>query len=80
VQPLSLGDPEGEAIAGWSRDQVSEIGIPVRFHNMAQDVFPDREGVVIRLEGEGDPPASQAAPSVSPLRGDPPPPPSAVED
>lgn len=38
----------GETIPGWSRDQFSEIKIPVRFHNMAQDIYPDREGLVIR--------------------------------
>jgi len=40
----------GETIPGWSRDQFSEIRIPVRFHNMAQDIYPDREGVVIRMQ------------------------------
>ena len=44
----------GETIPGWSRDQFSEIKIPVRFHNMAQDVYPDREGMVIHLR-EGEP-------------------------
>jgi hypothetical protein len=39
----------GETIPGWSRDQFSEIRISVRFHNMVQDVYPDREGVVIHL-------------------------------
>lgn len=40
----------GETIPGWSRDQFSEIKIPVRFHNMAQDIYPDREGIVIRMQ------------------------------
>ena len=40
----------GETIPGWSRDQFSEIKIPVRFHNMAQDIYPDREGLVIRMQ------------------------------
>ena len=39
-----------ETIPGWSRDQFSEIKIPVRFHNMAQDIYPDREGIVIRMQ------------------------------
>lgn len=44
---------KGEKIAGWSIDQFSEIKIPVRFHNMLPDVFPDREGMVIHLvDGE----------------------------
>ena len=34
----------GERIPGWSIDQFSEIRIPIRFHNMAADVCPDREG------------------------------------
>jgi len=49
-----------ETIPGWSRDQFSEIKIPVRFHNMAQDVYPDREGVVIR--------AARPRPSTDALR------------
>ncbi len=44
----------GERIPGWSIDQFSEIRIPIRFHNMAADVFPDREGLVIRV-GDGEP-------------------------
>lgn len=44
----------GERIPGWSIDQFSEIRIPIRFHNMAADVFPDREGLVIRA-GDGEP-------------------------
>ena len=43
----------GERIPGWSIDQFSEIKIPIRFHNMAPDVFPDREGLVIRAEAGG---------------------------
>lgn len=41
----------GEKIPGWSIDQFSEIKIPTRFHNLPQDVYPDRDGVVIRLVG-----------------------------
>ena len=44
----------GERIPGWSIDQFSEIRLPIRFHNMAADVFPDREGLVIRA-GDGEP-------------------------
>lgn len=40
---------KGEEIPGWSIDQFSEIKISMRFHNMAPDVYPDREGLVIRL-------------------------------
>lgn len=40
---------KGEEIPGWSIDQFSEIKVPLRFHNMPMDVFPDREGIVIRL-------------------------------
>ncbi|MEQ1784878.1 MAG: hypothetical protein ABMA14_26320 [Hyphomonadaceae bacterium] len=60
---------KGERIPGWSRDQFSEIKIPIRFHNMAADVFPDREGLVIRAEG--------AALEVEAMRGGFPPPPNA---
>lgn len=56
----------GETIPGWSRDQFSEIKIPVRFHNMAQDIYPDREGLVIRLGGGADGPAPSAS-RASPL-------------
>ena len=41
---------KGEKIAGWSIDQFSEIKVPLRFDNMLPDVYPDREGLVIRLE------------------------------
>jgi len=61
---------KGERIPGWSIDPFSEIRIPIRFHNMAADVFPDREGLVIRV-GEGE--APDAAPSDA-LRAPPPPP------
>jgi hypothetical protein len=44
----------GERIPGWSIDQFSEIRIPVRFHNIAAGVFPDREGLLIRA-GDGEP-------------------------
>ncbi len=66
---------KGAVIPGWSKDQFSEIRIPLRFHNMLPDVYPDREGLVLRLGASGemdDPPATQAAPSVA-LRGPPPP-------
>lgn len=44
---------KGEKIPGWSIDQFSEIKIPISFHNMLPDVFPDREGMVIHLaDGE----------------------------
>jgi putative SOS response-associated peptidase YedK len=58
---------KGERIPGWSIDQFSEIRIPIRFHNMAADVFPDREGLVIRVRDGAD----GAAPSSfeTPLRG-----------
>jgi len=60
---------KGEKIAGWSIDQFSEIKIPVRFHNMLPDVFPDREGMVIHLvDGE---------PVVDAMRWGFPPPPNA---
>lgn len=59
----------GETIPGWSRDQFSEIRIPIRFHNMAPDVFPDREGLVIRLQ--------DGAPEVEAMRWGFPPPPNA---
>jgi putative SOS response-associated peptidase YedK len=46
---------KGETIPGWSPDQFSEIRIPLRFHNMAEDVYPDREGLVLRLvDGKPD--------------------------
>jgi putative SOS response-associated peptidase YedK len=48
----------GERIPGWSIDQFSEIRIPIRFHNMAADVFPDREGLVIRVGGVAPPAAA----------------------
>ncbi len=41
---------KGEEIPGWSIDQFSEIKVPLRFHNMPVHVFPDREGLVIRLQ------------------------------
>lgn len=40
---------KGERIPGWSIDQFSEIRVPLRFHNMGPDVYPDREGLVLRL-------------------------------
>jgi hypothetical protein len=50
----------GERISGWAIDQFSEIRSPIRFHNMAADVFPDREGLVI--------PARDGEPVVEPMR------------
>jgi putative SOS response-associated peptidase YedK len=43
---------KGAVIPGWSKDQFSEIKIPLRFHNMAPDVYPDREGLVVRSDGD----------------------------
>jgi hypothetical protein len=40
---------KGENIPGWSIDQFSDIKVPLRFHNMLADVYPDREGLVIHL-------------------------------
>ena len=40
---------KGDKIPGWSIDQFSEIKVPLRFHHMPADVYPDREGLVIRL-------------------------------
>jgi len=65
---------QGETIPGWSLDQFSEIRVPVRFHNMVPDVFPDREGLVIRLPGEDE---TQGAPVVEAMRWGFPPPPNA---
>jgi putative SOS response-associated peptidase YedK len=46
---------KGERIPGWSIDQFSEIKVPLRFHNMGPDVYPDREGLVLRLvDGKPD--------------------------
>jgi putative SOS response-associated peptidase YedK len=59
----------GDTIPGWSIDQFSEIKVPIRFHNMAPDVFPDREGLVIRLQG--------GQPTVDAMRWGFPPPPGA---
>ena len=41
---------KGEKIPGWSIDQFSDIKVPLRFHNMLAEVYPDREGLVIHLE------------------------------
>lgn len=41
---------KGEKIPGWSIDQFSEIKVPLRFHSMPADVYPDREGLVIHLQ------------------------------
>lgn len=45
---------KGAVIPGWSIDQFSEIKIPLRFHNQPPDVYPDREGMVVRVES-GEP-------------------------
>jgi putative SOS response-associated peptidase YedK len=46
---------KGERIPGWSIDQFSEIRVPLRFHNMGPDIYPDREGLVLRLvDGKPD--------------------------
>jgi len=60
---------KGEKIAGWSIDQFSEIKVPLRFDNMLPDVYPDREGLVIRLEN--------GRPVVEAMRWGFPPPPAA---
>jgi len=60
---------KGEKIPGWSIDQFSDIKIPVRFHNLPQDVYPDRDGVVIRL--------ADGKPEVEAMRWGFPPPPNA---
>jgi putative SOS response-associated peptidase YedK len=60
---------QGLEIPGWSRDQFSEIRIPLRFHNMLPDVYPDREGLVVRLEN--------GAPGIAAMRWGFPPPPNA---
>lgn len=60
---------KGEKIPGWSIDQFSEIQIPLRFHNLPQDVYPDRDGVVIHL--------SDGKPQVEAMRWGFPPPPGA---
>jgi putative SOS response-associated peptidase YedK len=39
---------KGATIPGWSIDQFSEIRIPIRFDNMPTDIYPDREGLVVR--------------------------------
>ncbi len=44
---------KGVVIPGWSIDQFSEIRIPVKFDNQPSDVYPDREGIVVRaVDGE----------------------------
>jgi putative SOS response-associated peptidase YedK len=45
---------KGATIPGWSIDQFSEIKIPIRFHNQPADIYPDREGMVVRV-GNGEP-------------------------
>ena len=60
---------KGAEIPGWSIDQFSEIRIPLRFGNMIEDVFPDREGLVVRLES--------GSPVVESMRWGFPPPPNA---
>ena len=44
---------KGAVIPGWSIDQFSEIRIPIRFDNMRPDVYPDRDGLVVRLGEAG---------------------------
>ena len=61
---------KGETIRGWSIDQFSEIKVQIRFHNMAPDVFPDREGLVIRLQ--------DGKPAIEAMRWGFPPPPAAA--
>ena len=60
---------KGETVPGWSIDQFSEIKVPLRFHNMAQDIYPDREGLVIRLQ--------DGKPAIEAMRWGFPPPPAA---
>jgi putative SOS response-associated peptidase YedK len=60
---------KGEKVPGWSIDQFSEIRIPLRFDNMVVDVFPDRDGLVVKLEG--------GKPIVEAMRWGFPPPPNA---
>ena len=60
---------KGETVPGWSIDQFSEIRIPIRFDNLAPDVFPDRDGLVIRL--------ADGQPLVQTMRWGFPPPPNA---
>ena len=60
---------KGETIPGWSIDQFSEIKIPTRFHNLPQDVYPDRDGLLIRLV--------DGKPEVEAMRWGFPPPPNA---
>jgi len=60
---------KGETIPGWSGDLFFEIRIPLRFHNMSPDVYPDREGLVIRL--------TDGKPEVDAMRWGFPPPPNA---
>ena len=60
---------KGEKIPGWSIDQFSDIKVPLRFHNMLAEVYPDREGLVIHLE--------HGKPIVDAMRWGFPPPPNA---
>lgn len=55
----------GERIPGWSTDQFSEIRSPIRFQDMAANVFPDREGLVIRA-GDGEPAVEAVSVVLSP--------------
>ncbi len=58
---------EGARIPGWSSEQFTEIRIPLKLHNQPRDVYPDREGIVVRVE--------DGAPVVEAMRwGFPPPP------
>jgi putative SOS response-associated peptidase YedK len=60
---------KGAKIPGWSIDQFSDIRIPIRFHNLPPDVYPDRDGLVIRLD--------KGKPEVEAMRWGFPPPPRA---
>lgn len=39
---------KGAVIPGWT-EEFSEIKVPLRFDNLPTDIFPDREGPVVRL-------------------------------
>ncbi len=43
---------KGAVIPGWSIDQFSEIRIPLKFDNQPRDIYPDREGLIVRLENK----------------------------
>jgi len=60
---------KGVMIPGWDNEEFSELKIPLRFDNMALDVYPDREGLVVRLQ--------DGAPVIEAMRWGFPPPPKA---